>query len=190
MQEYTNHFFFMARPLPIQNMVRALLIWSLWALSIFDILSATTTTAFTPPLQYKYSSRHMCYNFHDYISKNKISLSESVGATNDNMENTEKTRPFTILVQTEIVPDRLDEFMQLIEINAINSRKEPECIRFDVIQSQEQNNLFFFYEIYTNDSTAIEHHKAQSHYQLWANFKASGGTLSSITHKAYGKFIT
>ena len=39
-------------------------------------------------------------------------------------------KPFAVIVQAEIQPDRLDEFMQLIEENASNTRKEPGCIRF------------------------------------------------------------
>ena len=98
--------------------------------------------------------------------------------------------PFTIVVQTEIVPERLDEFLQLIEHNAIQSRQEPECIRFDVIRSQEQTNVFFFYEIYANQHSAMDHHKSQSHYQAWADFKTSGGTISSTTYKMDGLFLT
>jgi quinol monooxygenase YgiN len=119
-----------------------------------------------------------------------ISMSESSIAMNESIDQSEAAHPFAIIVQAEIVPDRLEEFVKLIEINAVNSRKEPDCIRFDVVQSQEQSNLFFFYEVYANDSSAINHHKAQPHYQLWADFKASGGTLSSVTYKANGKFLT
>ena len=115
---------------------------------------------------------------------------EFAAIMNESVDETEATLPFAIIVQTEIVPERLDEFVKLIETNAVSSRKEPECLRFDVVQSQEQSNLFFFYEVYKNGSSAIDHHKAQSHYQLWADFKASGGTLSSITYKANGKFLT
>jgi quinol monooxygenase YgiN len=117
-------------------------------------------------------------------------MSESSTAMNESIDQSASAYPFAIIVQAEIVPDRLQEFLKLIEINAVNSRREPECLRFDVVQSQEKSNLFFFYEVYTNDSSAINHHKAQPHYQLWADFKASGGTVSSVTYKANGKFLT
>lgn len=118
-----------------------------------------------------------------------IKLYESADAKSVDA-NEQQHLPFAIVVQAEIVPERLDEFLQLIEHNAIQSRQEPECIRFDVIRSQEQNNLFFFYEIYTNNHSAMDHHKSQSHYQAWANFKASGGTISSTTYKTDGLFLT
>jgi quinol monooxygenase YgiN len=83
----------------------------------------------------------------------------------------------------------MDEFLALIEKNAIETRKEPGCLRFDVLRSQEDPNRFFFYELY-KDPAAIDYHKAQPHYNLWADFKASGGTVSSTTFKTDGEFLT
>jgi quinol monooxygenase YgiN len=40
------------------------------------------------------------------------------------------SKPFAIIVEAEIKPDRMDEFMTMIKNNAENSRKEPGCIRF------------------------------------------------------------
>ncbi|EEC43818.1 predicted protein, partial [Phaeodactylum tricornutum CCAP 1055/1] len=68
------------------------------------------------------------------------------------------------VVEAEIEPDRMGEFLAMIQANAEGSRKEPECLRFDVIRSQDAQNKFFFYEIYKNPDS-INHHKAQSHYK-------------------------
>jgi quinol monooxygenase YgiN len=134
-----------------------------------------------PPFINNVEQKH-AYNLQLYESISPSSSETKV--TNDD------NQPFAILVQTEIVPERLNEFIKLIENNAIQSRKEPQCIRFDIIQSQEHTNQFFFYEIYQNNHSAIEYHKSQSHYQAWANFKESGGTISSVTYKANGLFLT
>jgi hypothetical protein len=40
------------------------------------------------------------------------------------------SKPFSVIVEAEIQPDRMDEFLKMIEHNAINSRKEPGCLRF------------------------------------------------------------
>lgn len=40
------------------------------------------------------------------------------------------SKPFAIVVDAEIVPDRRDEFLDLIEKDAVGSRAEPGCIRF------------------------------------------------------------
>lgn len=59
----------------------------------------------------------------------------------------------------------------------------------DVLQSEDAPNKFFFYEVY-QDADAIAHHKLQPHYLAWGEFKESGGTLSSVSKKASGKFMT
>lgn len=83
----------------------------------------------------------------------------------------------------------MDDFLTMIEANAVGSRAEPGCIRFDVLQSNDQANRFFFYEVY-EDADAIAHHKEQPHYAAWGAFKESGGTISSVSKKADGKFMT
>ena len=59
----------------------------------------------------------------------------------------------------------------------------------DVLQAEDQANKFFFYEVY-KDAAAIAHHKEQPHYAAWNTFKESGGTISSLSKKASGKFMT
>jgi len=98
-------------------------------------------------------------------------------------------KPFAVVVEAEIKEDRMDEFLELIKKNAEETRKEPGCIRFDVLRSQSNSNQFFFYELYENIE-AIDYHKKQAHYNLWADFKESGGTVSSVSHKTDGEFLT
>ncbi|KAI2507123.1 antibiotic biosynthesis monooxygenase [Fragilaria crotonensis] len=98
-------------------------------------------------------------------------------------------KPFAVIVQAEIQAERIDEFVKLIEENAVNTRKEPGCLRFDVLRSQDNPNQFWFYEVYEN-AAAVDFHKQQPHYNLWADFKASGGTVSSVSYKADGEFLT
>jgi len=59
----------------------------------------------------------------------------------------------------------------------------------DVLRSQDNPNQFFFYELYESID-AIDYHKAQPHYNLWADFKASGGTVSSTSYKTDAEFLT
>eukprot|EP00584_Thalassiosira_punctigera_P000539 CAMPEP_0172526864 /NCGR_PEP_ID=MMETSP1067-20121228/1691_1 /TAXON_ID=265564 ORGANISM="Thalassiosira punctigera, Strain Tpunct2005C2" /NCGR_SAMPLE_ID=MMETSP1067 /ASSEMBLY_ACC=CAM_ASM_000444 /LENGTH=137 /DNA_ID=CAMNT_0013310475 /DNA_START=87 /DNA_END=500 /DNA_ORIENTATION=- len=97
--------------------------------------------------------------------------------------------PICIVVEAEIKEDRMDDFLDMIEKNAVGSRAEPGCIRFDVLQAEDASNKFFFYEVY-EDAAAISHHKEQPHYAAWGAFKESGGTISSVSKKASGKFMT
>lgn len=97
--------------------------------------------------------------------------------------------PFAVVVQATIEPDRMAEFLDLIKTNAENTRKEPDCLRFDVLRSRDAPNEFFFYELY-NNVEAIDYHKKQPHYQLWADFKESGGVIASTTYKTDAEFLT
>lgn len=59
----------------------------------------------------------------------------------------------------------------------------------DVLQAEGSSNKFIFYEVYEG-ADDIAHHKEQSHYAAWVAFKESGGTISSVSKKASGKFMT
>ena len=57
-----------------------------------------------------------------------------------------------------------------IEIDAIGSRTEPGCLRFDVLQDKSDPNKFVFYEVY-KDADAINVHKSMPHFKAWTDFK-------------------
>ena len=52
-----------------------------------------------------------------------------------------------IIVDVEIQPERLDEFLEVMKVDAEGSRTEEGCLRFDFLQDQENPNRFFFYEV-------------------------------------------
>ena len=59
----------------------------------------------------------------------------------------------------------------------------------DVLRDQSDPNKFIFYEVY-DSVEAIDHHKAQDHYKAWADFKESGGVISSASTKLDGEYMT
>ena len=70
---------------------------------------------------------------------------------NDNIQNkVEQEFPLVTLVSVEIKPDRIDDFLKAIFIDAEGSRLEDGCYRFDVCQDIENPNLFKFFEVYTS----------------------------------------
>jgi len=57
------------------------------------------------------------------------------GGTSSAFSSTSTTKmsaakPFAVVVQAEVKPDRMDEFLDMIKNNAESSRKEPGCVRF------------------------------------------------------------
>ena len=107
-------------------------------------------------------------------------------------DNTAGDQSFGVIVQAEIQPDRMEDFLQAIEHDAIESRNEPGCLRFDVVRSQEEpsnNSVFFFYEMYQNQA-AFESHCVQPHFDVWKQFMDSGGTVHFDVQKTHGAFLT
>merc|ERR1712238_61431 len=78
--------------------------------------------------------------------------------------------------------------LDIIEKDAVGSRAEPGCLCFDVVQSQDKPNKFFIYEIYA-DKAAVVFHKEQPYFKPWTEFKACGGTISSISHRGHGLYM-
>ncbi|KAL1514491.1 hypothetical protein AB1Y20_003590 [Prymnesium parvum] len=87
-----------------------------------------------------------------------------------------------VIVDVTIKPEARDEFLKVMEIDAVGSRKEEGCLRFDVLCDQTDPNRFFFYEVYKN-ADAIATHKEQPHFKAWSDFKAGGGVVSSVSAK-------
>lgn len=129
-------------------------------------------------------------SFSPQNSSTKISKSAcSNGFISRNLSvKSEPYTPIAIVVTVEIEPSHVEEFLKVIEeglyrcvsiysdlyrrIDAVGSRKEPNCLRFDVLRSQTNPCLFYFYEVY-RDAAAIEYHRNTPHFNLWKKFKVS-----------------
>lgn len=73
---------------------------------------------------------------------------------------------FIVLVRAEAKPECLDAFVELATYNAAESRKEPGCVRFDVLRSAAEPTSFVFYEVYHNEE-ALKAHQQTAHYARW-----------------------
>jgi len=84
----------------------------------------------------------------------------------------------TMLVKVRIKPEMRQRFLAAIEVDAIGSeRDEPGCLRFNVLQDTQDQNVYYFYEVYTDDA-ALEAHRAMPHYGVW---RAAADTLDGPT---------
>ena len=54
-----------------------------------------------------------------------------------------------------------------------SERDEPGCMRFNVLQDTQDQNVYYFYEVY-RDEAALEAHRAAPHYAVW---RAAADTL-------------
>ena len=83
-----------------------------------------------------------------------------------------------IWVKVRIKPGERQRFLKAIEVDALGSeRDEPGCYRFNVLQDMQDENLYYFYEVY-KDEAALEAHRAAPHYAVW---KAAADTVDGPT---------
>jgi LDH2 family malate/lactate/ureidoglycolate dehydrogenase/quinol monooxygenase YgiN len=97
---------------------------------------------------------------------------------------------FTVLVNLQVRPERIDEFLRGIQANARASlRDEPGCLRFDVHRSSEDAHRFLLYEIYADEAAFYEAHRAAPHYAQWREVAAAcvypGGHWNTFATPAF-----
>lgn len=86
---------------------------------------------------------------------------------------------YVIIVDFDIKPDRLTDFLTLMQDNAAASvRDEPGCRQFDVCQDPEAPDHIFLYEIY-DDRAAFEVHLASPHFRT---FDAASADMITSKH--------
>ena len=77
-------------------------------------------------------------------------------------------------VKVRVKPDARERFLKAIEVDALGSeRDEAGCVRFNVLQDAQDQNVYYFYEVY-RDEKALEAHRAAPHYAVW---RAAADTL-------------
>ena len=83
-----------------------------------------------------------------------------------------------IWVKVRVKPAERQRFLKAIEHDALGSEKdEPGCLRFNVLQDAQDENLYYFYEIY-KDEAALEAHRKAPHYAVW---RAAADSLDGPT---------
>jgi autoinducer 2-degrading protein len=69
-------------------------------------------------------------------------------------------------VTIEVFPEHNRAFLEATIENGRLTRKEIGNLRFDILQSLDNQNRFFLYETYASQS-AIDAHKTTDYYQRW-----------------------
>lgn len=73
----------------------------------------------------------------------------------------------TVFVRAELKSEYLKTFLNHSREDAQGSVKnEPDCLRFDIFQDDENPNIIYFYEAYKNQA-AFDHHLTTPHFQKW-----------------------
>lgn len=70
------------------------------------------------------------------------------------------------LVNVHVKPEAVAAFEAATEQNARDSRREPGCVRFDVLRQRDDPARFVLVEVY-RDADAAAAHKTTAHYLAW-----------------------
>lgn len=71
-------------------------------------------------------------------------------------------------VKVRVKPEQRERFLKAIETDALGSEKdELGCLRFNVLRDAQDQNVYYFYEVY-RDEAALEAHRKAPHYAVWA----------------------
>jgi quinol monooxygenase YgiN len=73
---------------------------------------------------------------------------------------------FVLQVSIRIKPENVDAFMQKLNDNARNARKEPGCKQFEVLVDPNDRAKIMLYEVY-NDEAAFETHQQTPHFKKY-----------------------
>jgi autoinducer 2-degrading protein len=73
---------------------------------------------------------------------------------------------FVVTVDLHVKPEKVEEFLKHTLHNAENARREPGCLRFDVLRHETEAARFFFYEVYKKPADH-QAHKETEHYKRW-----------------------
>ena len=87
---------------------------------------------------------------------------------------------FALWVSVKVKPEKRQQFLEVIEDDSICSvRDEPGCVRFDVLQDQNDPDRYYFYEVY-HDADAFEAHTKTPHLARWRAAAAECLTEPSV----------
>lgn len=76
---------------------------------------------------------------------------------------------YVILVTFKIKPEYRQSFLEASFEDASQSLlNETDCIRFDIFKNANDDQIIYFYEIYSNEKS-FEFHKTTPHFLKWKN---------------------
>ena len=73
---------------------------------------------------------------------------------------------YVVSVTVFVKPEFVKQFVEATMDNAMNTRREPGNVRFDVSQLEEDPTRFLFYEVYREKAGFLAHQQTE-HYLRW-----------------------
>ncbi|MCF6313103.1 MAG: antibiotic biosynthesis monooxygenase [Verrucomicrobiales bacterium] len=83
-----------------------------------------------------------------------------------------------IVVTLEANPGKTEALLAALEANAIGSRQEAGCHKWEYSQHVDHPNQFAIYELY-DDLAAIKAHKSSEHFLAWVKCIQTGELIAN-----------
>ena len=92
---------------------------------------------------------------------------------------------YVVSVSIHVKSEAREDFLKATLENAINTRKEPGNVRFDVLEQADDPNRFLLYEVY-NEEAGFRAHQQTRHYLDWRETVADwmAGPREGIKHNS------
>ena len=97
---------------------------------------------------------------------------------------------YALGVVIQIQPEHREEFIEAMLDDARNSvNVEPGCVRFDVLQDENDPNRIYLYEVY-RDPAAFEAHTQTPHLIRWRETVKDWYAAPTVVYRAFNIFPT
>jgi len=73
---------------------------------------------------------------------------------------------YVVCVTVMVKPGQERDFISATEQNHLGSLQEPGCLRFDLLQAEDDPSRFFLYEVYRSKDD-FKAHQQTRHYLSW-----------------------
>ena len=83
---------------------------------------------------------------------------------------------YHVVFRGTVKEDKIDEFLKVIHNDIVETRKEPGCLRTELMRDRDQRNKFYINDIYMNKA-AFDYHMTTPHFAQLGAFMESGGVL-------------
>eukprot|EP00746_Dinoflagellata_sp_MGD_P087078 gnl/MRDRNA2_/MRDRNA2_34561_c0_seq1.p1 gnl/MRDRNA2_/MRDRNA2_34561_c0~~gnl/MRDRNA2_/MRDRNA2_34561_c0_seq1.p1 ORF type:complete len:347 (-),score=89.45 gnl/MRDRNA2_/MRDRNA2_34561_c0_seq1:31-1071(-) len=103
------------------------------------------------------------------------------------LSDAESIPPTALMLEVDIKEDCVDEFVQVMTADASGSRREPGCLRFDLLRDKENTNKFITYEVFKSQE-AIDAHRELPHVKAWGAFQY--GDKKPVVNKTLIKAVS
>ena len=95
---------------------------------------------------------------------------------------------YVIMGLHKILPERLEEYLANIAVHARNSSAEPGCVRYEVLQDDDDPTTVCLFEVF-EDEAALAAHRKTEQYKWWMDLSREWRDQNALRRHAM-RYVT